>query len=302
MGNNARNGNKPLKRQLKPVCMTGNKMLAVPASWLKLLTKYEEVMRSVGRPKSTRYIRCYHIRRFASQHKKLRPENVCEDHLIRWMASHDWAPETRRSWRSSLRCFFSWAHARGLIPADPSLALAPVATPPPQPRPAPDSAVDFGLRTPDLRAKLAILILAITGVRRHEAAKMHTRDLEWVGDGWAVRVVGKGGRERVLPVDDGFAAAIRALPAGYVFPGRIDGHLSADYFGKIVARELPDTWTAHNLRHRYASLAYDVERDIRAVQELLGHARVTTTQIYTFVPDESRRRAAAGARRGLSAA
>ncbi|WP_280317328.1 tyrosine-type recombinase/integrase [Nocardia wallacei] len=302
MGNNARNGNKPLKRQLKPICMTGNKMLAVPASWLPLLTKFEELMRAVGRPKSTRYIRCYHIRRFASHHRKLAPGDVTEDHLIGWMASHDWAPETRRSWRSSLRSFFGWAARCGHIPTNPAATLEPVSTPPPQPRPAPDEAVDFGLRTADLRVRIAILIFAITGMRRHEAAKMHTDDLVRRSDGWYVRVVGKGGRVRLIPVDDAFAAAIRALPRGYVFPGQIDGHLSADYLGKIVAAALPDDWTAHNLRHRYASLAYSVEHDIRAVQELLGHARVTTTQIYTFVPDESRRRAAGGARRGLSAA
>lgn len=50
--------------------------------------------------------------------------------------------------------------------------------------------------------------------------------------------------------------------------------------------------TTHTLRHRFASAAYRADRDIRAVQELLGHASVATTQIYTAVPDDAVRRAA----------
>lgn len=46
-------------------------------------------------------------------------------------------------------------------------------------------------------------------------------------------------------------------------------------------------WTAHTLRHRFASTAYAGSRDIRTVQELLGHSSVATTQIYTAVPDGS---------------
>jgi integrase len=227
---------------------------------------------------------------------------VTEDNLVTWMASRDWAPETRRSYRASLRGFYSWALAKGHITADPSYNL-PAPTPPPaKPRPAPDEVVDCGLRSVDLRVRVAVMIFAFTGMRRHEAAKMHTDDLISRSDGWYVRVVGKGGRVRLIPVDDLFASAIRSMPPGFIFPGKIDGHISANHLGKIVSRDLPGDWTAHTLRHRFASLAYSIERDIRAVQELLGHAKVTTTQIYTFVPEESLRRAAAGARRGLTAA
>lgn len=67
------------------------------------------------------------------------------------------------------------------------------------------------------------------------------------------------------------------------------------HVGKLISRTLPAGWTTHTLRHRFASQAYAVDRDIRAVQELLGHASVVTTQIYTAIPDNARRRAAAGA-------
>lgn len=288
--------------QLKPIPMTGNHMLSVPRQWVGPLHKYEEFLRAAGRPKSTRYIRTYHLRRFATDHKRVAPWEVTEDTLIAWMAAHEWAPETRRSYRASLRCFYSWGRAKGFIEIDPSFDLPSITPPPAKPRPAPDDVVDCGLRAVDLRVRVAVMIFAMTGMRRHEAAKMHTDDLIERADGWHVRVVGKGGRVRLIPVDNGFAAAIIALPPGWIFPGQIEGHISANHLGKIVSAALPGSWTPHTLRHRYASLAYSVERDIRAVQELLGHAKITTTQIYTFVPEESLRRAAAGARRGLTAA
>jgi site-specific recombinase XerC len=104
-------------------------------------------------------------------------------------------------------------------------------------------------------------------------------------------VLGKGSRHRVVPLTRRLALELRALPHGYAFPGRIDGHLSAAYISKLVSRALPEGATAHMLRHRFASRAYSAQRDIRAVQELLGHSSVATTQVYTKVPDGALRAA-----------
>ncbi|MBB5915254.1 integrase [Nocardia transvalensis] len=277
-------------------------MLAVPAQWVGPIYQFEEILRAAGRPKTTRYLRIYHLRRFAVDHPRTDPFEITKAHLRTWMAQHDWAPSTRASYRSSLCVFYAWAHADGHMPTNPAYELPTITPPPAVPRPAPDAVVDDALRNVALRTRVMVTVLAFTGLRRHEAAKLHTRDLEWLGDGWVIRVDGKGRRKRIIPVDDEFAAVLRALPPGYVFPGQIDGHLSAAHFGKVVSAALEGSWTAHNLRHRFASSAYAVEKDIRAVQELLGHAHVTTTQIYTWVPSESMRRAAAGSRRGLDAA
>jgi site-specific recombinase XerD len=61
------------------------------------------------------------------------------------------------------------------------------------------------------------------------------------------------------------------------------------WVSNVIGSLLADGWTAHTLRHRFASLCYAHERDLRAVQELLGHASITTTQIYTAVPDGAMR-------------
>ena len=109
-------------------------------------------------------------------------------------------------------------------------------------------------------------------------------------------VLGKGGRRRVVPLTRRLALELRALPRGYAFPGNADGHLSAAYVSKLISRALPEGVTAHMLRHRFASRAYvGSGRDIRAVQELLGHTSVATTQVYTAVPDGALRAGVEGA-------
>lgn len=282
--------------------MSGMHMLTITNSWAIAITAWDEHLRAAGQPPSTRYTRTYHLRRFGSDHAELGPWAVTHDHLVAWTADKDWAPNTRRSYRMSLRVFYAWAHARNHTETNPAFELPPVKVPRALPRPAPNDVVDDGLRSNDIRVRLMILILTDTGMRRGELCKIHTDHLERDMHGWSLRVTGKGGHVRIVPIDDSLASALRQLPAGYLFPGQIDGHLSASYVGKLVSRALAQGWTAHTLRHRFASLAYAVDKDIRAVQELLGHASVSTTQIYTLVLPTAMRRAAAGARAGLTAA
>lgn len=286
----------------RPMQVTGSLMLSIRPAWVAAIEMWERELRAAGRPDTTRYLRVYHVRRFANAHPDVAPFAITREQIVDWMAMHEWAPQTRRSYRASLRGFCRWAHASGNAKIDPTFTLPVVKVPRSLPRPAPNSVVDNALRHLDLRVRMLIMLLTFTGMRRGEVAKLHTRDLQEGLTGWGIRVIGKGGHERVIPVDQDIATMLRLVPTGYVFPGQIDGHLSAAYVGKLVSAALDGKWTAHTLRHRYASLAYSVTRDLRAVQELLGHASVTTTQIYTLVADSSLREAAAAARTGLTAA
>lgn len=72
---------------------------------------------------------------------------------------------------------------------------------------------------------------------------------------------------------------------GYLFPGRWSGHVEASYVGKHITRLLPDGWSAHSLRHRYATRTYESTHDLYLVSKLLGHSSVETTQIYVAMPD-----------------
>src|SRR5699024_6800613 len=111
--------------------------------------------------------------------------------------------------------------------------------------------------------------------------------------GWSLVVHGKGQRERMVPLTAGLALRLRARvhhTGGYAFPGSDGGHLSPRWVGKIVTRLLPGEVTMHALRHRFATRAYSVDRDLLTVQRLLGHASPVTTRVYVRLPDDALRR------------
>ncbi|GAA1003339.1 tyrosine-type recombinase/integrase [Nocardiopsis tropica] len=211
---------------------------------------------------------------------------------MEWLANEGWQPNTRRAAQASLRVFFGWMHATGRRGDNPAAVLPRVRAVMGRPRPCPDLAVKRAMRDAGERELLMLLLGGCVGLRRAEIAACRGDHVEQTFFGYALKVLGKGGRVRMVPITDDVAEAILARGQGWTFPGQVDGHLSPAYVGKRVSRLLPDGWTTHTLRHRFASAAYLAERDIRAVQELLGHASVATTQIYTAVPDDAKRRAA----------
>lgn len=92
--------------------------------------------------------------------------------------------------------------------------------------------------------------------------------------------------QRVVGTDGRFSGtwvvllASGKLEPGYFFPGQDDGHLSPRYVGKLIRDLLPDQWTMHTLRHRFATRLYAHTRDLLGVQGMLGHATPTTTRRY----------------------
>jgi len=216
---------------------------------------------------------------------------VSGDDLVTWAGGKAWAAETRRSWRSSLRGFYGWAEATGRVDRSPADALAAVRPSEPHPRPAPDVAVRAALACAEPRVRLMIRLAAELGLRRGEVAQVHRADLEEDLLGWSLLVHGKGGRERTVPMGDDLARAVRvATLDGWAFPGRIDGHLSPRYVGRLVADALGNGVTMHQLRHRFATMAYAVDTDVLVVQRLLGHASPATTQRYVRTDDTAARR------------
>lgn len=255
--------------------------------WSVALDAYVEHLLAAGRSPGTIRLRRYHLERCFSW-LEVDALGVTLGDLTAYMAANEWKPESRKSVRASLVGFYAWAEETGRVETDPARRLPRVSVPAGRPHPTPTDVVDAALEHADRRDLLMVQLAAYAGLRRAEIAGLHSRDL--VGD--TLRITGKGGKVREVPMHPQLSEALRGR-IGFVFPGRDHGHLSPDCVGRRMSRLLGPGWTAHTLRHRFATRAYAGERDLLTVQQLLGHSSVATTQRYTQIPDDALRRAVA---------
>ena len=264
---------------------------SVPTGWERPIEDWTAAMVAGGAPKTTRTTRLSHIRRLArGMGEDSTPWDVTADELIGWAGRQQWQRETRRSFRSSAMMFYRWAVDTGRAAANPADALPRVKPADPTAVPAPEVVYGRALATAPPRERIMLRLAAECGLRRGEVARVHADDLIRAFDGWTLIVQGKGGKTRNMPLPDDLARELRALPYGWAFPGADNGHLSAAWIGKLIARLMPGVWSMHSLRHRFGTAAYSVDRDILVVQELLGHASPVTTRRYVRIPADSLRR------------
>lgn len=264
-----------------------------PGAWEPWMGLFVAELRAARRRPKTIGLRIYHLAQFARTHPD--PLTVTRDELAHHLGDQEWSAAYAHSVRASLRVFFGFLHTHGHRGDNPAATLLPVKVPRSKPRPCPDHAIRAALESGSDRARLAIRLGAEAGLRRAEIAALRTTDVLGSPGGYYLHVTGKGGHERQVPISDGLAAALLASPMRCVFPRWDNTPIQPDSLGKLVSRALPDHWAPHSLRHRFATTAYQATRDLRAVQELLGHTSPTTTAIYTAVADDSLRFAAAAA-------
>lgn len=237
-----------------------------------------EWLRAAGAPETTISLRRYYVTRLSQLFPDLLEVGV--DDLARWMGSAQWSANTKKSARSSLRSFYGWAKATGRIDISPAALLPAVRIPRSAPRPTPERAFSDAMGAADPRARLAIQLAGFCGLRRGEIARVHVDDVVEDGEGYSLRVVGKGGHVRYVPLPHSLAGELHSIQEGWAFPSPRGGHLTPHHLAKIVTRHLPPGVSTHTLRHRCATVAYAGTRDLRAVQELLGHSRPETTAGY----------------------
>lgn len=237
------------------------------------------------------------------------------DALRDWL----WSATRRGDARSTLarrtasaRGFFAWALDAGLVHADPSLRLVAPKRGRTLPKVAAAPALDAVLDAASARAAggdaialrdAAILeILYASALRVAELCGADVDDLDL--DRRVVRVMGKGAKERVVPYGEPAARALdaylaRARPAlvargdgtAALFLGVRGGRLGTRGAYGVVSRAVApavgaETIGPHALRHSAATHLLDGGADLRTVQEMLGHASLGTTQIYTHVSAE----------------
>lgn len=208
---------------------------------------------------------------------------------------------------SSLRRFFRWWHREGGRVDDPSASVASPKLPRSLPNTLSEAQVEALLAAPDTttaegqRDRAMLEVLYATGLRVSELVGLSTAAISL--DTGVVRVLGKGARERLVPLGEESLEWIeryRTAARGDLLQGRSSDALFVTRRGAAMTRQgfwlrirlharRADIRTAvspHVLRHAFATHLLNHGADLRVVQMLLGHADISTTQIYTHVARE----------------
>jgi integrase len=261
-------------------------------SLAEIMPAYQKHLRNKRRSPRTIELRTYQVERFFKG-TGLAPADVKLDDLRVWMDRPEWAANTSQVVKSSLSGFFGFAKEEKLLRKNPAKRLESPRVPAGKPKPASNEAVADALAKASPRVRLMIALGARAGLRAMEIAAVHSNDVELGPSGATLR---KGSKTRMVPISDDLAEMLMSDIPGFLFPGRISGHISPAYVSRLVSQTLPPGVTCHKLRHRYATRAYNNSgHNLLAVKELLGHASVSTTQGYAGLDNDELRQAALSA-------
>ncbi|PYG28568.1 tyrosine recombinase XerC [Pelagimonas varians] len=223
-----------------------------------------------------------------------------------WMAhlrAHDTASRSVARKLSAVKSFYRWlAEREGLEPTAVLLTRAPKFQKK-LPRPLAQESARAMIDTVALQSRedwigtrdsAVITLLYGCGLRISEALGLRGRDFPF---GETLRIIGKGGKERIVPVLPVARHAVTDYlktcpfdigPDDALFRGARGGPLNPRLISKVTEQArmqlgLPATATPHAMRHSFATHLLEAGGDLRAIQELLGHASLSTTQAYTAV-------------------
>ncbi len=208
---------------------------------------------------------------------------------------------------SALRRFYRYLLRERIIPADPSASVDGPRIGRPLPHSLSEADVEALLGAPDvstplgLRDRTMLELLYATGLRVTELVGVRSGDLN-LAQG-VVRIVGKGDKERLVPVgevalewlsryfDEGRPVILRGQLTDAAFPTARGDAMTRQSFWQIVKKHglhagITGTLSPHTLRHAFATHLLNHGADLRVVQMLLGHADISTTQIYTHLAKE----------------
>lgn len=223
------------------------------------------------------------------------------------------SPRTAARRLSALRQFYRFLHAEGLRADDPTAVLESPRRGRPLPKILSEDEVNRLLAAADeaegvegVRLRALVELCYATGMRVSELVGLPLAAVQ--RDPQVIVVRGKGDKERMVPISPGARAAVRdwlavraqaqapGADSPWLFPGRAGRPLTRQRFFQLLkdlavragldARKV----SPHVLRHAFATHLLNHDADLRSVQQMLGHADISTTQIYTHVLDERLRR------------
>lgn len=208
---------------------------------------------------------------------------------------------------SSLRRFYQYALRQGTIQADPSLLIERPKLPRRLPKSLTEAEVDALLAAPDeatalgLRDRAMLETLYATGLRVSELVNLKLAETSL--DMGVVRVMGKGDKERLVPLGEQALDSLQrylsvargdllgARQSDALFVTARGGAMTRQMFWYLIKRHavrggVRKALSPHTLRHAFATHLLNHGADLRVVQMLLGHADISTTQIYTHIAQE----------------
>lgn len=227
--------------------------------------------------------------------------------LRQWLADQHASGKARATLARRTACtrvFTAYCHRRGWLPTDPGLLLGSAKSPRPLPVVLDEMQATAVLSAPptddpkELRDQALLELLYATGVRVGELCALDVDDVDRERN--VIRVLGKGRKERTVPFGQPALRAldrwcihgrplwVRARSGPALFLGVRGGRIDAGTVRRVVHARLSKVEGApdmgpHGLRHTAATHLLEGGADLRSVQELLGHASLNTTQIYTHV-------------------
>ncbi len=231
--------------------------------------------------------------------------------VLRRMRVAGRSPRSVARWLVAVRGFFTWLAQEGVIQDNPAARLEPPKVWKTLPKVLDGSDVERLLGAPDrldprgARDAAMLEVLYATGLRASELVGLRLGDLRL--DAGYLSCVGKGSKERVVPLGAEAIAALsmylasgrQTLLAGKrsdaVFVGRSGAPLTRQGFWKLIKAHgrragIRASLSPHVVRHSFATHLLENGADLRVVQMLLGHADISTTQIYTHVNRERLKR------------
>lgn len=260
----------PFPGDQEPIMITGE------------IRQYVEELTMLGRSPGTLRVRAYQLRGWQEwlQTSGLDIYTANRCHVVAYLAAFA-EPETRASNMSAIRGLHAWMLDSGRRGDDPTRRLPTIRRDEGDPTPIPDDVLGAALCHATADERRMVTLGRLAGLRAAEIAAAHRRYLRGRPGEETVRLKGKGGRWRELPAHPDVATILRAAD-GWAFPSpvRPGAPIQAGTVTKRLAALLPDPWTAHSLRHAFATDVYARTGDLRLVQAWLGHSNPRTTSHY----------------------
>ena len=219
-----------------------------------------------------------------------------------WLASLNVKPQSRGLYLGDLRVFYRWAARHDHLEVDPTVKVDAPKRPSYQPNPIPRPQLLDAIReAPNERVRTMMVLAGFAGLRAAEIAGLRAEHFDH--DANNLRVTGKGGKTRLVPFGEEARDWIERYlrqARGVILAGQVDNALFVTARGGPMTRQM--FWilikkhalhadihaplSPHTLRHAFATHLLNHGADLRVVQMLLGHADISTTQIYTHIARE----------------